>query len=141
MYGVLFWDVLLFYGALYLLCLVAITSKLWRPLHVLLQRPIAFSAGSCFGSAHVWTLGEVLVVGWFALLSGGWLWFWSGHKWGGNSVLGVGEPTYGSRYEQWARVLGQYSNLLMSLLLLPCARSSVWSKLLGVSWEVPAPSS
>jgi len=89
----------------------------------------------CFFTSHTWLIGEVLLMVWFMALVLSWILFWHQHEWEGKSTGGTQSPDFESDYERWARVMGQLCNLILSLLALPTARSSVWSKIVGVSWE------
>ena len=57
-----------------------------------------------------------------------WIVYWAhDHKYGGG-----GEKIAA---EIFARVLGQLSNLVLGLLLLPVSRNSIWTHVFGIPWE------
>eukprot|EP00658_Telonema_sp_P-2_P021888 TRINITY_DN18730_c0_g1_i4.p1 TRINITY_DN18730_c0_g1~~TRINITY_DN18730_c0_g1_i4.p1 ORF type:complete len:527 (-),score=84.66 TRINITY_DN18730_c0_g1_i4:112-1692(-) len=88
--------------------------------------------------------GEVLLLLWFLSLVLSTVAFWSGHKWqvgvtrysvNDSNICVTDSDGNTTKLQQWARIVGQVCNIVLSLLAMPTARSSVWSKVLGVSWE------
>eukprot|EP00656_Telonema_subtile_P001826 TRINITY_DN10790_c0_g1_i2.p1 TRINITY_DN10790_c0_g1~~TRINITY_DN10790_c0_g1_i2.p1 ORF type:complete len:694 (+),score=102.87 TRINITY_DN10790_c0_g1_i2:83-2164(+) len=149
-YWCLYYDVLIWYAFLYALCAVALLGKFVPGVQRILSET-KFTPPPLRRMIGYWSIGEALLVIWFCGLIGATIGFWSGHKWEqGESTKGVGFaiPPYITEHtcttdkhgnitslQQWARIFGQVCNVTLSLLALPTARSSVWSKMLGVSWE------
>ena len=136
-------DLLIFYGFLWTLAFVAAVSHAVPRFASLLARrfDIASGAGLPWGgtarpTSAGCTVGEVLVgvftLGTLVLF----VYYWaSQHSWCA-TWHGCGHDTYDLTYqEDTARTLGQVSNLLAGLLVLPVSRRSLWAAALGVSWE------
>jgi len=118
----LFPDILIYYGAIYIVAGVSLTSQFVPILaHRLASKP-KFLVGVTLGEFLLSNLLVLLLVGQFCY------WFYD-HGWENedkNSRTGA---------ERAARSIGQVANMVTGLLVLPVTRNSVWSALFGVSWE------
>ena len=116
----LYLDILVYYGAIYLVAGIALLAMVFESLrHVLHMR---LSTHICLGQALV---GAVFL----ALLAGEFCYWFLVHGYEGQS------RTLRSNAELVARALGQVANVVMGLLVLPVSKNSFWNPLFGVSWE------
>jgi hypothetical protein len=76
-------------------------------------------------------LGKLAVQAWLVAISVTWLYYWGAC----HNYQGEPEPTPKTKAEISARTFGQAAVLILSLLIFPVAKNSVWSRLFGVSWE------
>ena len=113
-------DIVIYYGAIYIVSFLALLAQYWLPLRLFFHKRLTSTV--CVGQV---LLGSGLV----ALLLGEWCYWFFGHSWENNLV----KPR--SNAELAARSFGQVGNVVLGLLVLPVAKSGVWSKLFGVSWE------
>jgi len=134
-YLCLFWDVLIWYVHLYALCLVALIGKYCIPFQRIMSKSITpLAVRSRLG---FWSIGELGLVFWFFSLMTSTYVFWLGHDWSTSEESDCITDKNGAKttLHHHARIWGLLSCLILSLLAMPTARSSVWSKMLGVSWE------
>mmetsp|Transcript_19174 Transcript_19174/g.22856 ORF Transcript_19174/g.22856 Transcript_19174/m.22856 type:complete len:1186 (+) Transcript_19174:273-3830(+) len=141
-------DIMIFYGALYLVAFLGMFARLCQPLADLLAAPPPAlfrcylpteGVMSCIlkllvPTGYASSNGEVcLIFLLFALLAGeGYYWFFL-HEFQCNIYFCHGSSA--SMEEQLARSLGQLGNVVMGLLVLPVSRHSVLAPLLGISWD------
>ena len=118
----LFPDILIYYGAIYVVSAVALLSHVYLPLQAKLSSRPSVLLGL--------TVGEATLAGLLAALLGGQFAYWYlDHGWE-NEARSVR-----SKAELAARSVGQVANMVTGLLVLPVTRNSVWSAVFGVSWE------
>merc|ERR1712166_1291279 len=143
-YLIMYWDVFIYYLFLYVLCAVALAGKYVPVVQKILSCNAIRGNVLSAGNLGYWSIGEILLVLWFVGLLAAETIYWSGDHYEGKSGTdydnskGAGAMDKDGNYtstQQWARIFGQLANVVLSLLALPTARSSVWSKMLGVSWE------
>ena len=113
-------DIVIYYGAIYLVSFLALLAQHWSPLRLFFHKRLTSTI--CVGQV---LLGSGLV----ALLLGEWCYWFFGHSWENNLI----KPR--SNAELAARSFGQVGNVVLGLLVLPVAKNGVWSKLFGISWE------
>eukprot|EP01060_Flectonema_neradi_P040364 TRINITY_DN915_c1_g1_i7.p1 TRINITY_DN915_c1_g1~~TRINITY_DN915_c1_g1_i7.p1 ORF type:complete len:734 (+),score=89.57 TRINITY_DN915_c1_g1_i7:94-2295(+) len=111
-------DVLIYYVFLYVIIIAGVVTQyslsVFKIAHTRVEKLGNATVGSLFLSLCVIVL--VLV----------WVLYWSHHKYAGSTV---------SKTENAARTFGQLAVLMMSLMLLPLPRSTIWGSVFGVSWE------
>lgn len=115
----LFPDILIYYGAIYLVCSMAVVAQIWSPLRKFFHKRLTPSV--CVGQA-------LLALGVLLLLIGEWCYWFFVHKFEHKSL-------HRSNAELAARSFGLVGNAVLGLLVLPIAKNGVWSKVFGVSWE------
>lgn len=96
--------------------------------------PVGLVLGGLRGAWGGWkgtSMGELGVLTLFLVLVCLWIHFWQSMH-----LYEYTKAKTMSTTELWARTLGQLASLFIALLSLPTPRSSVWSMLFGVSWEV-----
>jgi len=125
----LFPDILLYYGAIYLVSVVAFTAQYVPALRSVLHSRWKFLAG--------YSIGEFsLVILLIALLISDFLYWYFEHGWQLTAVSAY------TRAERGARSTGQVANLVAGLLLLPVSRNSVLEQgagcVLGGADQVPS---
>ena len=122
LYIKVFPDIAVFYGAIYLVVVIALVAdKVDFVRNRLVSRP-PFLFGLC--------VGEALLTITLATLLGGLFCYWYfDHGWEEEAV------STRSSLERAARSIGQLCNLVTGLLILPVTRNSVWSLVFGVGWE------
>ena len=118
----LFPDIGAYYLFIYVVALVGVASHRAPALRVALHRRPARLRGLCYGEL---ALGLLFV----ALMVSLCLYWMLEH---GFDYSSIGAMTW---QERFARTLGQLNNAMLGLLVLPCARNSVWSLAFGVPWE------
>ena len=115
-------DILIYYGAIYLVAGVALAAQFVPRLANRLASKPSVLAGMTVGEFVLSNLLVVLLVGQFCY------WFYD-HGWENEEI----DSRTGA--ERAARSIGQVANMVTGLLVLPVTRNSVWSALFGVSWE------
>lgn len=137
----IFPDILLYYGTIYIVSLIALLSQVYRPLAQALSYRLSLRAVRslyptvltrwkiCPLEASI-SVGELLLGIIFAgLITAEFLYWYLNHGWQDKTM-----DTY-SAEERAARSMGQVMNAIVGLLLLPVSRNSVWSIVFVVSWE------
>jgi hypothetical protein len=119
----LFPDILIFYIFIYVVSLFAYVSHVYHPLQILMERRILYPRFNI-------TLGEMLFVSITAIMVGGEFAYWYRQH-----VYEYIYPVIRSTQEIAARSMGQVSNILMGLLVLPVSKNSVWFYVFNISWE------
>lgn len=116
----LFPDILIYYGAIYFVSLLALVAQFWPPLKRFFHMRLTPTV--CVGEA-------LLAVALVLLVGGSWLYWFTIH-------IYENEPEkVRTSAELAARSFGQIGNVVMGLLVLPVAKNGVWSRVFGVSWE------
>jgi Ferric reductase like transmembrane component len=116
----LFPDILIYYGAIYFVSLLALVAQFWPPLKRFFHMRLTPTA--CVGQV---LLGLTLVL----LVGGSWLYWFTIH-------IYENDPKKArTNAELAARSFGQIGNIVIGLLVLPVAKNGVWSRVFGVSWE------
>lgn len=123
-YIFLFPDIIMYYGLLYLIVMIALLTELFPEFRKTLLRRGHLPYKLC--------LGELLMVVFLSLFIGSYYPYWFvDHVW----ERGFINPTV-IPVEDSARSMGQLSNVVCGLLILPVSRNSIWSLVFGVSYEV-----
>jgi predicted ferric reductase len=115
-------DILIYYGAIYLVAGVAVVAQTFPSVYHRLSKKPSRLGGLSVGEFALAVLLVVLLVGQF------FYWYFD-HGWENE------EREKRSSAEIAARSVGQVANMVTGLLVLPVTRNSVWTVLLGVSWE------
>ena len=116
----LFPDIVIYYGAIYLVCMLALTAQYYSPLKRFFH--LRLTPSVCVGQAMIGT-------GLWMLLVGEWCYWYFSHGWESETISSR------SNAELAARSFGQIANVVIGLLVLPVAKNGVWSRIFGVSWE------
>ncbi|CAM9922578.1 unnamed protein product, partial [Phaeothamnion confervicola] len=118
----LFPDILIFWGAVYLVSAAALLAHVCPALHAFFRTRLPAAGGR--------SVGQLLLMGCFvALLLGEACYWYLDHGWHSESIS---SKTW---QERLARTLGQLANVTMALLVLPTARNGVFETVFGVGWE------
>jgi len=115
-------DILIYYGAIYLVAGVAVVAQSFPSVYHRLSKKPSRLGGLSVGEFALAVLLVVLLVGQF------FYWYFD-HGWENE------DRDKRSSAEIAARSVGQVANMVTGLLVLPVTRNSVWTVLLGVSWE------
>jgi len=119
----LYSTVAVYYAFLYVISISALLTQCALPIRRAMHTALPVPSW-----LHVrCSLGALLLVAALLAMLGIETYLWHNHQFGTYPT-----PT---SVEIWARVLGQLSGILLALLALPTARTSVWSQIFGVSWE------
>lgn len=134
----LFPDIVLYYGLIYVVVVVALTSEYVPALKLLLLKKlhVVFPSDSVILNAlrinYIWeiSVGELCLLAVITMmLLGQYLLFYFDHGW---QMMSINSYT---TQERAARSLGQMANICMALLIMPVARNNIWTLVFGVSWE------
>ena len=121
-YVFLFPDIVMYYGLIYLVVMIALLSEFFPQLRQqLLKRHLPYKL----------CLGESLIASFFVLFLSSYYPYWFlDHVWEQGYISPVVIPV-----EDAARSMGQTANVVCGLLILPVSRNSIWSLVFGVSYE------
>lgn len=120
----LYLDVVVFYGFIGALIVVAVGASVSRPLRRFVGYWIRVRFGKLIVSTSIGEIGFILMV---AGLAGWWFWWWF---WGYSRIAQIATFT-----ERLARAFGHMANLFAALLLLPVTRNSMWVEIIGIPFE------
>ena len=130
--GKLFPDIVLFYGMIYLVAVIALVSEFYPNVRQRFHHRIdvEMQMGDVLRYSSSITVGEICCIcAIFSVMLGQFCLFYFNHGW-------QNTPTsYWSTQERAARALGQVLNVCMGLLIMPISRNNIWSVVFGVSWE------
>lgn len=116
----LFPDILIYYGFIYFVSILALLAQFWPPLKRFFHMRLTPTV--CVGQV-------LLALGLLLLLGGSWLYWFTIH-------IYENEPRkVRTSAELAARSFGQIGNIVIGLLVLPVSKNGVWSRIFGVSWE------
>jgi len=124
-YVFLFPDIVMYYGLIYLIVMIALLSEVFPELRVFLLRKCQL------GPSIRLCVGEILLATFLALFLGSYYPYWFlDHVWEQGYIAPEVIPV-----EDGARSMGQTANVVCGLLILPVSRNSIWSLVFGVSYE------